>query len=441
MRRFGHRIVRFASAALLFTAGQHLCWAGSAIWSPRPISSDWKDARNWFPRTVPNGTDDVATFGISQVTDISLTGTTSLREMQFKAGAAAFTINAIEAADLFIGGAGITNDSGALQKFVAEGTGDSSGGIDFSGGATAGKMTYFSIVGGAVFFEDSASAGAAALTVSADASFHQGFILFFGTSTASKAVIEIQPGGVVDLDDNSTADSATFVAELGGGLEFAGISSAATSTSTINPAGVIGFSQFATASGARITLMGAGEGDRFGGAVANFSDYSTLGHAEVVVNGGTTANAPGATLSFFEDAAAGSGTITVNGGTNGGDGGSLIFQAEGDGHTATVKLSGNSQLDISKDDLATVNIGSLEGSGQVFLGARSLTIGSNNRSTTFSGVVQDGGLGGKSGGSLIKAGTGTLTLSGANTYTGGTTLTSGVLAVANTTGSPQAQGA
>ena len=204
-------------------------------------------------------------------------------------------------------------------------------------------MTAFSIVGSAVFFEDSASAGAAALTVSADASFHQGFILFFGTSTASKAVIEIQPGGVVDLDDNSTADSATFVADLGGGLEFAGISSAATSTSTINPAGIIGFSQFATASGARITLMGAGEGDRFGGAVANFSDYIILGHAEVLVNGGTTANAQGATLSFFEDAAAGSGTITVNGGTDDGDGGSLIFQAEGDGHTATIKLTGNSR--------------------------------------------------------------------------------------------------
>ena len=39
----------------------------------------------------------------------------------------------------------------------------------------------------------------------------------------------------------------------------------------------------------------------------------------------------------------------------------------------------------------------------MFLGARSLTIGSNSRNTTFSGVVQDGGLSGKTGGSLIKS--------------------------------------
>jgi autotransporter-associated beta strand protein len=55
--------------------------------------------------------------------------------------------------------------------------------------------------------------------------------------------------------------------------------------------------------------------------------------------------------------------------------------------------------------------------------------------TEFSGIIQDSGEGGGTGGSLYKKGTGTLTLSGANTYTGGTTLSAGTLLVNNTSGS------
>jgi autotransporter-associated beta strand protein len=70
----------------------------------------------------------------------------------------------------------------------------------------------------------------------------------------------------------------------------------------------------------------------------------------------------------------------------------------------------------------------LSGQGAVFLGANTLTIGSNNQSTTFSGVIQNSGA-------VTKSGTGTLTLTGANTYTGNTTVTSGVLRISNRRGS------
>ena len=53
-----------------------------------------------------------------------------------------------------------------------------------------------------------------------------------------------------------------------------------------------------------------------------------------------------------------------------------------------------------------------------------LSVGGNNASTTYSGALSGGG-------SLNKAGNGTLTLNGANTYTGGTTVNAGVLAVGN----------
>ena len=60
----------------------------------------------------------------------------------------------------------------------------------------------------------------------------------------------------------------------------------------------------------------------------------------------------------------------------------------------------------------------------VLLGNNNLTVGSAT-STTFAGVIDgSGGTGG-----LVKVGTGTLTLSGANTYTGGTTINGGTLSI------------
>jgi hypothetical protein len=46
-------------------------------------------------------------------------------------------------------------------------------------------------------------------------------------------------------------------------------------------------------------------------------------------------------------------------------------------------------------------------------------VGSNNLSKTLSGVIQDGGFNGGTGGSLTKIGTGTLSLTNSNTYPAG----------------------
>ena len=73
--------------------------------------------------------------------------------------------------------------------------------------------------------------------------------------------------------------------------------------------------------------------------------------------------------------------------------------------------------------------GSIAGAGTYFLGSKQLTVGSNNLSTTVSGTIQDGGEFGGVGGSLVKVGTGTLTIDGAGTYTGGTTVSEGALVV------------
>ena len=90
-----------------------------------------------------------------------------------------------------------------------------------------------------------------------------------------------------------------------------------------------------------------------------------------------------------------------------------------------------------------VTAGSVEGTGNYYLGPTQLRVGGNNLSTTLSGVISDCGTGGNqcfasslgmptTGGSLVKVGTGTLTLTGPNTYTGGTNINGGTLAMSGT---------
>jgi len=94
---------------------------------------------------------------------------------------------------------------------------------------------------------------------------------------------------------------------------------------------------------------------------------------------------------------------------------------------------GSGTLAIDSHNSPGVTAGSVEGDGEILLGSNNLTVGTNNLSTTFSGLIEDGPSG-KVAGSLTKVGTGTFTLSNASltdTYTGGTTVSGGTLIVNN----------
>src|SRR5439155_18681339 len=104
---------------------------------------------------------------------------------------------------------------------------------------------------------------------------------------------------------------------------------------------------------------------------------------------------------FGDTSTADDATLIANGDSNGGTGGTILFGGDSIGGRARVEVFDDGNLDISAHNAPGVTIGSIEGSGVVFLGVNNLTVGSNSLNTTFSGVIQDGG-------SLTKVGQGTL---------------------------------
>jgi fibronectin-binding autotransporter adhesin len=195
----------------------------------------------------------------------------------------------------------------------------------------------------------------------------------------------------------------------------------------------ISFAENATAEEGTYTAVGASAPGEFGSFIM-FLGNATADHATFVVNGGMAAGLEGTSLNFVDTSRAANANIIANGGVDGSKGGVISFQETSTGGAASITLNGNAKLDITAHAAPGITIGSLAGAGSILLGGNTLTIGSNNQSTAFSGVIQ--GTGG-----VTKLGTGTLTLSGANTCTGATTVSAGVLNLTNKIGSGTGTGA
>jgi autotransporter-associated beta strand protein len=192
--------------------------------------------------------------------------------------------------------------------------------------------------------------------------------------------------------------------------------------------------------GNTVTLDGTGTGlttlsgivSGTGAIVKNDSGSVTLSGASTY-SGGTTLNAGTLTADINSVAgvsgALGTGALTINGGTLSSDSNNTVSN--------TIALQGNAKLNnvtTSGTLTQTGNNFTLTMDGATQSGAlklsesntgRTLTVNVDSGSTsTISGVIQNGGT---SAGNLTKAGTGTLTLSGANTYTGTTTINAGTV--------------
>ncbi len=87
-------------------------------------------------------------------------------------------------------------------------------------------------------------------------------------------------------------------------------------------------------------------------------------------------------------------------------------------------------LDLGGFNTTVTALASGATAGDLILGSAILTVGSANTSTSYAGVISG------TGGSIIKNGTGTLTLSGNANYTGGGTVNAGTLVLATTVAKP-----
>ena len=356
-----------------------------------------------------------------------------------------------------VSGVGITNNSGVEQNFVVILAYNSfvPGALIFTNSATAGtfasitnEVTGYYVPANTTQFLDSSSADHAKITNrgSNKGSALAGLTEFWNTASAGNAIVDNYPakseglGGTTTFHDSSNAGNGTFTNKgRGSETSFLDSSSAGSAIFTNEgaaqahvPGGLLTLFGSSTLDHASITATGGTVSNADGGG-AHLYDTATAADGAFTLNGSDVVGAGGGFVQFHDSSMAGDAIIVANAGVAAGTGGYIEFWDASTGDMARVEVFGNGNLNISTHDAPGVTIGSLEGDGLVSLGTNNLTVGSSSLTTTFAGVIQDAG-------SLTKIGAGQLTLSGANTYTGGTTVSGGNLLVANTAGSATGTG-
>lgn len=277
-------------------------------------------------------------------------------------------------------------------------------GTTYAGAVTGGNASILS-QGGTGSLTFTATSASPAMTGILRAEDTATLSLALGATTGALRVGAIGSGTFI-ANGGALANNATIFTED------------ATATVRLNGSETVGFLANGTPNGAGqgtidlngasvvLTLTGNGNATN----PTNISEHAGLisGTGGLTVSGGTH-RLSGAVANTYQ------GVTTVSGGTLELAGGVAIRDA------GVVNLTGNGTLRVVNAE----TIGSLDGAATAFLVLdETLTTGGNNATTTMAGVVS--GAGG-----LTKLGTGTFTLSNANTYAGLTTVGAGILNITN----------
>jgi autotransporter-associated beta strand protein len=312
---------------------------------------------------------------------------------------------------------GVISDAGAPSSIEFDGSGQVT--LNHTNSYTGATTIFASVTAGAVNVLGNGSA------VSLDSTFDMnGFNQSLGSlaSTGADGLVTNSGGAAVTLTvggNNGTTYDGNIIQDGSGTIALV-----KTGTGNLYLYNASTYTGGTTINGGALTLyaMGGTQGSLSGNIIDNgllaFARTLNYSFAGNISGSGAIANNTGiiTTLSGNNNY---TGATTVSLGTLKA-GSTTAFGS----NSATTVASG-ATLDLGGFSNA---VGSLSGAGTVTssnAGAVTFTAGGDNTSTTFSGVIQDGAgvL------SLVKTGSGKLTLTGANTYTGTTTISGGTLSV------------
>ena len=442
--RMGRRVFIAALVAIqAFCVGVRLSSGGDATWTGVGNSGDWSTTLNWSTIPTTSGSWNLVFGGGTYTTSTNTIGTITLGTMAFtnddSAGqTATFTLSgstlalsnatitttgttsggtitdtvgnalSLTAVNTILLGSGHNLTlSGAIDgvgSLAATGpgtlnlTGSSnsySGGTTITGGIVQNGLTAEDFFNSAFGTGDIAVSGSGAVRIRNNSTITNNFTLSgsgagigalrgsFGTANQTATIL-----GSVTLTGDAMIQTAATASGTGGKLVLAGAVNLGSNTLTLNPnmaastssplgidvTGVVSGSGSLVVSGTGVTVV----------YMNNANTYS----------GGTTLEA--GILRVGNDSALGTGGLAVNGGT--------------------LDLNGRSLL-----------VGALSGSTAGLItstatGSASLTVNSASTST-YAGSISNGtGIV-----SLVKTGGGTLNLNGSSSYSGGTTITGGII--------------
>ncbi len=295
---------------------------------------------------------------------------------------------------LVAGGAGNTTFSGAIGEFAAVGAFTKAG---------SGTLT----LSGANTFTGVTTVNAGTLVAASDAALGSAV---GGTTVADGATLALRDG--VTIGDAITLN--------GNGMANGG---ALRSLAGVNI--VDGLITLAT--DARINNDGGGQFLDINGNITGTNTNLTVGGAGWTAIGGNITTGTGSLTidqtGPFQVQLTGVNTFT--GGTTINSGTLELFNGSALANTGAVTINALGTLRMFSGE----TIGALSGSGSIRLSTPNALVAGDGTDTVFSGVI---GQTGGTDGAFTKAGTGTLTLSGINTYTGATLVNDGVLAVTGT---------
>ena len=342
---------------------------------------------------VTLGTGTMTTGGNNGTTTYSgiMSGTGGLA----KAGTGVFTLSG---ANTYTGAT--TINAGTLQLGAAERIANTSA-VTVAWGATFNLNNFVETIG-SLSGAGNVTLGSGTLTAGGNNTSTTYSGIMSGTGGLTKAGT-----GVLTLSGANTYTGASAVnagtVTLGSANRIADTSAVIMNAGTFNLAGFV--ETIGSLSGAGNVTLGAGTlttGDvtntTFSGVISGTGGLTKQGTGIFTLSGANTYT----------------GATTINAGTL------QLGAADRIANTSAVTVAGGATFNLNNFN---ETIGSLAGAGNAIVGSGTLTAGGNNSSTTYSGIIS--GTGG-----LTKAGTGVFTLSGANGYTGATTINAGMLRVA-----------